>query len=177
MDDLNVRVTDEMALLVRQELILFETDLIVWLDNPRNTPLLYAVLLEERGTVSMPEMQSWLSGSSQIQIIFRRIRSLIGGAGIRTPRSVPVGIGVCGAVMLGSARDMVAWLSDMGNARRAARQSCILARTTELPEMAQWFDKSHNAQLVFVKIRELMGGPVPQSGLEGLAGLAARASM
>ncbi len=177
MDELHVNVTDEMALLVRQELILFETDLIVWLDNPRNTSLLYAVLLEERGSVSVPEMQSWLSGSAQIQQIFRRIRNLIGGAGIRTPQTVPVGISVCGALLLGSARDMVRWLSDMSNARRAARNACILARSTETDQVQEWLADSQNIQSVFVRIRELMGGPVPQSGVSGLAGLAARASM
>lgn len=177
MDELRVEVSSELMLAVRQELVLFETDLIMWLDNPRNVPALHAMIVRSSGVASMPEIQSWLCSSSNIQKVFRGIRIAAADPAPPRPKDVPVGFSASHALLLGSARDMVHWLSDVSNAMRAARASCLLSGSEDQEVVVSWLKHSNNAQSVFVRIREFMGGPVPQAGVKGLAGLAARASM
>lgn len=131
------------------------------------------------------ELLLWLAESENIQAVFRHIRAFIAGEKYASEPALDLFFDDGDRVrtaLIRSINQMIVWVKDERNAAQLLSVLREVGETVDMSVIVQRLerdvDSGHKlAQRAFQSIRLLMPGGRPNSGIGGLAGLAARFSL
>ncbi|MEK7481332.1 MAG: hypothetical protein AAB633_01120 [Patescibacteria group bacterium] len=169
---------------VRELLVSAQEPLIGWLSLEGCRRILVAMVRHLSGERQAADMLHWLAESENIQAVFRRIREFLANDQTKVDLVLDTSMDDCERVrmmLLRSAQQVTVWIEDERNTAQLLSALRNVGETVDMSVIVRRLENDAGsgyqlAQRAFQNIRLLMGSGRPHSGLEGLAGLAARAS-
>ncbi|MEK7532386.1 MAG: hypothetical protein AAB579_02165 [Patescibacteria group bacterium] len=165
---------------VRKLLVGAQQPLIEWLGREGHWRLVVTMARIQSGVREVPELLLWLAESEHIQAVFRHIRVFMTGDTIPPEPVLDLrhedGDRVRRA-LLRSISQVIGWIEDERNTAELLSVLRDIGETVNMGVIVKRLerDAGHRlAQQAFQSIRLLMPNGRPNSGFDGLAGLAAR---
>lgn len=170
---------------VRELLIGAQQPLIGWLGQDWCWRIVVSMVRNLSGKHTTDELLLWLSESENIQAVFRRARAFIAGD-VDAPEPTLDLYYENGdrirTALLQSINQVIRWIEDECNTPQLLSVLREIGETVDMSVVVRRLERDASsgyqlAQQAFQSIRLLMPGGRPNSGLDGLAGLAARFSL
>lgn len=174
------------AVRVRELLVGAQQPLIGWLGHDWSWRLVVTMVRDLSGKHTVDELLLWLAESENIQTVFRHIRALIAGDVDAPEPALGCLLFDDGdrvrMALIRSINQVARWIEDESNAAQILSVLREVGETVDMSVIVQRLERDSTngyqlAQRAFQSIRLLMPGGRPNSGIGGLAGLAARSSL
>lgn len=186
-DNRGLLIDTAAAVRARELLVGAQQPLIQWLGREYGRIIVVMMLRDLSRRHEIGELMLWLAESENLQSVFRRIRVfMVGGDAIGVKGLAPdVGLedgDRVHEVLLRSIRQVTGWIEDERNTAQLLSVLRDVGGTVDMGVVVRHLERDASsgyqlAQRAFQSIRLLMPGGRPNSGVGGLAGLAARSSL